>query len=182
MSAERKTTEHQAEKPRAVEQPRATNLSAQGASRPWLGFSAQDVLPVRLSDGPVGAGQNRGSAAPPASTLPTRASVVPPSPTASASASPAFAVTASTAGTSGPNAVLTPEAAQLLVDSARFSWTARVSSPSDPLAANWDVGFIQNATEHSLEAQYRHTMQRYQVPVPIRDVWQSTAVPWYDDR
>jgi phage-related protein len=183
MSAERKTTEHQAaEKSRSVEQPRVTSAAAQGASRPWLGFASQEVPPVRLSDGPVGAGQNRGSAAPPAPTLPTRPSAVPPSPTTAASATPAFAVTASVTGTSGPNAVLTPEPAQLLVDSARFTWNARVSSPSDPSVANWDVGFIQNATEHSLEAQYRRTTQRYQVPVPIRDVWQSTAAPWYDDR
>src|SRR5262249_19351806 len=75
-----------------------------------------------------------------------------------------------------------PEPAQLLVDSARFTWNARVNCPSDPGVADWDLGFIQNATEHSLEAQYRRTTQRYQVPVPIRDVWQSTAVPWYDDR
>src|SRR5262249_33601594 len=125
---------------------------------------------------------SRGTTAPPASTLPTRPSAVSPTPTAPVSGSPTFTVTASITGTSGPNAVLTPEPAQLLVDSARFTWNARVNCPSDPGVADWDLGFIQNATEHSLEAQYRRTTQRYQVPVPIRDVWQSTAVPWYDDR
>src|SRR5262249_33347894 len=183
MSAERKTTEHQAaEKPRSIEQPRAASLSGQGASRPWVGFLPQEALPVRLNDGRVGAGQSPGRTAPPASTVATRPSTASPTPTAPTSSSPTFTVTASITGTSGPNAVLTPEPTQLLVDSARFTWNARVNCPSDPGVADWDLGFIQNATEHSLEAQYRRTTQRYQVPVPIRDVWQSTAVPWYDDR
>ncbi|MCU1255835.1 MAG: hypothetical protein JWM83_2134, partial [Candidatus Angelobacter sp.] len=176
------TEQQAAEKPTSAEQPRAASPFAGGASPARIGFSQDDTPPVRLNDGPVGAGQSHGRVIPPVPTLPTRTSAVPPSPRPSASSDPAFRVTASITGTSGPNAVLTPEAEQLLVDSARFTWNARVSAPSDPLVANWDVGFVQNATEHSLDAQYRHTVQRYQVPTPIRDTWQSSAPPWYDDR
>ncbi|HEX3092725.1 MAG TPA: DUF4157 domain-containing protein, partial [Candidatus Angelobacter sp.] len=182
MPAERKTTEQRAvEKAGSVDHPRATIPSAQGASRGHAGFSPDDTPAVRLSDDPVGAGQDHGHGLPPPRPLPGRTSAVPPSLRPAVPSAPAFNVTASVTGTSGPNAVLTPEAAQLLVDSARLSWNARVSAPLDITVANWDIGFIQNATEHSLEARYRHTVQRYQVPVPIRDAWQSSAPPWYDD-
>ncbi|HEX4604055.1 MAG TPA: DUF4157 domain-containing protein [Candidatus Angelobacter sp.] len=72
-------------------------------------------------------------------------------------------------------------ATDLVVDSAKFTWNARVTAPSGAPVANWDVGFIQNITWHSLVSNYRHTVQRYLVPVPIRDTWNSTTPPWYDD-
>jgi phage-related protein len=90
-------------------------------------------------------------------------------------------VPGSIVGIHGANAVLTPEATTLAVDSAKFTWDARVTAPSGPQVANWDVGFIQNITWHSLLSRYRHTDQRYLVSVPIRDTWKSTTAPWYDD-
>jgi hypothetical protein len=90
-------------------------------------------------------------------------------------------VAGSVVGIHGSNAVLTPEATTLAVDSAKFTWDARVTAPSGPQVGNWDVGFIQNITWNSLLSRYRHTDQRYLVSVPIRDTWKSTTAPWYDD-
>src|SRR5882724_9196400 len=111
MATDRKMTEQRAaEKPAIAEQPRAASPSGDGASPARIGFSQDETPPVRLNDGPVGAGQSNGRVIPPVPTLPTRTSAVPPSPRPSASSDPAFTVTASITGTSGPNAVLTPEA------------------------------------------------------------------------
>src|SRR5438270_1074521 len=109
MPVERKTTEQRAtEKPGNVEHLRATTPSAQGASRSHAGFSPDDTPAVRLNDDPAGAGQSPGRGGPPTS-LPGRASAVPPSPRPAVPAAPAFNVTASITGTTGPNAVLTSE-------------------------------------------------------------------------
>ena len=177
MSADRKPTEqHVVEKPASVERRRAAVPSAAGASPARVGFSQNETPPVRLNDHAAGAGAGPGHGAP-APTTSAGSSTAP----APATQAPTFTVAASASGTSGPNAVLTPEAATLLVDSAKFMWNARVTAPSAPAVANWDVGFIQNITWHSLVSHYRRTDQRYLVPVPIRDTWNSTTPPWYDD-
>ena len=180
MSADRKTTEQRAvEKPGSVERPRTAVPSGAGASPARVGFSQDEMPPVRLNDHATGAGAGpgSGSGSPPPATS-TGSSTAPP---AGPTQVPAFTVAASIAGTSGANAVLTPEAATLLVDSSKFAWNAQVTSPSVPPVANWDVGFIQNITWHSLVSHYRRTDQRYLVSVPIRDTWNSTTPPWYDD-
>jgi hypothetical protein len=178
MSADRKTTEQRAvEKPGSVERPRTAVPSGAGASPARVGFSQNEMPPVRLNDHASGAGAGPGPGSPPPATS-TGSSTAP---LAGPTQVPAFTVAASIAGTSGANAVLTPEAGTLLVDSSKFTWNARVTSPSAPPVASWDVGFIQNITWHSLVSHYRRTDQRYLVSVPIRDTWNSTTPPWYDD-
>jgi hypothetical protein len=138
MSADRKTTEQRVvEKPGNVERPRTAFPSAAGASPARVGFSQDEMPAVRLNDHAAGAGAGPG----PGSPTPTTTSGVSTAPPAGPTQVPAFTVASSIAGTSGPNAILTPEAGTLLVDSAKFTWNARVTSPSAPPVANWDTEY-----------------------------------------
>ncbi|MGZ4843622.1 MAG: eCIS core domain-containing protein [Candidatus Angelobacter sp.] len=178
MSADRKMTEQRVvEKPGSVERPRTSVPSAAGASPTRVGFSREETPSVRLKDQASGAGAGPG----PGTPTPATSSGGPGTPPVGATQVPAFTVAGSVVGIHGANAVLTPEATTLAVDSAKFTWDARVAAPSGPQVAKWDVGFIQNITWHSLLSRYRHTDQRYLVSVPIRDTWKSTTAPWYDD-
>lgn len=178
MPADRKTTEqHVAEKPGSMERPRTAVPSAAGASPARVGYSQDEAPSIRLNDHAAGAGGGSG----PGSPTPATSSGASTAPPAAPTQVPAFTMAGSVVGIHGSNAVLTPEATTLAVDSAKFAWDARVAAPSGPQVANWDAGFIQNITWHSLLSRYRHTDQRYLVGVPIRDTWKSTTAPWYDD-
>ncbi|HZE79589.1 MAG TPA: hypothetical protein VE604_01730, partial [Candidatus Polarisedimenticolia bacterium] len=70
---------------------------------------------VRLNDHGVGAGAGPGPG--PGFPTPPAPSAVRTAPPAGPTQVPAFTVASSIAGTSGPNAILTPEAGTLLADS-----------------------------------------------------------------
>jgi hypothetical protein len=88
-----------------------------------------------------------------------------------------------TAKEAGNNAILTPRAATLLIDSPLFTSSATVhSSKGNPDVATWDVGYIQTAASHHLETLYVQTTKEYRVPTPVRDAAGNTAAPWYFDK
>ena len=176
MAIDRTNSQKQAEQATAAETHGRSPGKLTGASGPVrASYGTDDAPSVHLSEG-AAAGQSPGLTlpripAPPPRTLPPRVSAGAPL------LRPAFTVSAFTAGGAG-NATLTP-GSDLLVDSPLFQSSARVQSPSGIDVPNWDIGYIQTATAHSLENRYRHTTEAWRVAVPIRDSLAGAPAPWY---
>jgi hypothetical protein len=80
----------------------------------------------------------------------------------------------------GKNAILNTKDKVLEVDSPLFSASATVEeSTGDKEVANWDVGFIQTAASHFVEANYKETILRVNAATPARDAVEGTNEPWY---
>src|SRR6476661_4023193 len=176
MAIDRTNSQKQAEQTTATETHGRSPGKLTGASGPVrASYGTDDAPSVHLSEG-AAAGQTPGLTlprmpAPPPRTLPPRVSAGAPL------LRPAFTVSAFTAAGAG-NATLTP-GSDLLVDSPLFQSSARVQSPGGIDVPNWDIGYIQTATAHSLENRYRHTTEAWRVAVPIRDSLAGTPAPWY---
>jgi hypothetical protein len=190
MAADRTNTQQHAEqKPAGEEHPRYRSASTGASPSSRAPVSLNEPASVRLSEGSAVTGgpppprphpHVPSPAAPPAHA--GGAAKTPPAHPVAAKP-PVFTVKSFTAKEAGNNAILTPRAATLLVDSPLFTSSATVHSPKgNPDVANWDVGYIQTAASHHLETLYVHTTKEYRVATPVRDAAGNTAAPWYFDK
>src|SRR5215467_2580321 len=176
MAVDRTNSQKQAEQTTTADNQGRSPSKLTGAVGPVRpSYNTDDAPLVRLGESRA-AGQTPGPTlpripAPPPRALPPRAAAGAPL------LRPAFTVSAFTATGAG-NATLTP-GGDLLIDSPLFQSSARVQSPGGVDVPNWDIGYIQTATAHFLENQYRHTTENWRVAVPLRDALAGTPAPWY---
>jgi hypothetical protein len=119
---------------------------------------------------------------PTAQPAPAPAPAPTPAPAAPAAPPPVtFAVSSFTTSGSG-NAILTPTATNLKIDSPVFRSSANVTATGAAAeVTNWDVGYIQTVFAHNLEAEYLQSFERWQYPtIPVRDGVSDGVVPWYN--
>jgi hypothetical protein len=164
-----------APKPDAVVEPTpVARPSRTGAQRtafpgpPLVRFGATgQVPPTTLRSRPL-----------PLAPLRPRATVAPP--VVRPAQIPTFTVTSFPAPSGSGNAILSPNATGVGIDSPLFQSSALVTSDADPQSlAAWDVGYVQTIVTHVLRNEYVHTSAAWQVNTPIRDAQPGHQEPWY---